>query len=67
MLEFAVADMSCNHCVSSITKALTALSPDVSVETDLDTRRVKVGGPIDQAAIIAALDEIGFEATPVQA
>lgn len=66
MLEFEVTDMTCGHCVASITKALTALAPDVSVQTDLETHRVTVSGAVDQDAVVAALDDIGFTARPMQ-
>lgn len=66
MLEFEVNDMSCNHCVASITKAITAIKPDATVQTDLDTKRVTVNGDFSQQEIVAALDEIGFTAQPVQ-
>lgn len=66
MQEFDVADMSCNHCVSTITKALSALSSGVSVQADLETRRIRVSGDVDQNAVVAALDDVGFEAKPVQ-
>ena len=66
MLEFEVNDMSCNHCVASITKAVTAIKPDATVQTDLDTKRVRVNGDLSQQEVIAALDDIGFTARPVQ-
>lgn len=65
MLEFEVNDMTCNHCVASITKAISALAPDVAVQADLDTLRVTVSGDIDQDAVLVALGDIGFTAKPV--
>lgn len=66
MLEFDVNDMSCNHCVATITKAITAIAPDASVQADLDTRRITVKGNVDQSTVVAALDDVGFTAQPVQ-
>lgn len=66
MLEFEVKDMSCNHCVASITKAVTTIDPNATVQADLDARRVKVNGGLEASAVIAALDDIGFPAQQVQ-
>lgn len=65
MLEFEVKDMSCSHCVASITKAVNALDPAATVKADLATHRVTVTGAVNEAAVVAALDEIGFPAQPV--
>lgn len=65
MLEFKVPDMSCNHCIASITKAVNEVAPDAAVQADLDTRRVTVTGTADQAAVLSALSEIGFDAQAV--
>lgn len=67
MLQFEVKDMSCNHCVASITKAVTAISADATVQADLESRRVVVNGSVTASAVVAALDDIGFPATPIQA
>lgn len=66
MLQFEVKDMNCNHCVASITKAVTAIDPDATVQADLDAHRVTVTGAVDVAAVVTALDDIGFPAQPVQ-
>lgn len=59
----AVPDMSCGHCRASISAALGALG--ASAEFDPENRRVRVIGPVPQAAAITALDRIGFAAEPV--
>lgn len=66
MLEFEVADMTCNHCIASITKAIQAIEPNAQVQANLETHRVTVQGNMAQDVIIAALDDAGFEASPVQ-
>ena len=65
MTTLSVPDMSCGHCKASVEAALAPLSPSVSV--DLPRRQVTVTGPADAAALIAALDAIGFPATAVSA
>jgi copper chaperone len=42
MITFEVNDMTCGHCVSTITKALKATDKDAKVEIDLASHRVKV-------------------------
>ena len=42
MIAFEVNDMTCGHCVSTITKALKATDKDAKVQIDLTTHRVQV-------------------------
>ena len=65
MLEFEVNDMTCNHCVASITKAITTTSHDAKVQANRDTHRVTVTGNVTQESVVAALDEVGFTARAV--
>ncbi|WP_298909834.1 heavy-metal-associated domain-containing protein [uncultured Aliiroseovarius sp.] len=61
MTTFHVPDMSCGHCKASITEALEGLG-EVTLSFDMDAREVQVEG-LEAAAVIDALDEIGFPAT----
>jgi len=40
MITFEVNDMTCGHCVSSITRAVKALDPAAKVQIDLAAHRV---------------------------
>ena len=42
MITFEVKDMTCGHCVSTITKALKGLDRDAKVEIDLSSHRVQI-------------------------
>jgi copper chaperone len=42
MIAFEVKDMTCGHCVSTITKALKAADKDAKVRIDLASHRVEV-------------------------
>lgn len=68
-MKFHVPDMSCNHCVSSITKAVHTLSPDANVVCDLNDRVVQIEGLDTQGpdVVTQALSDIGFDSTLVQA
>ena len=64
MISFQVNDMTCGHCVSSITKAVQALDSSATVHVDLSTHLVKVDTTkADAAELSAAIKEAGF--TPV--
>lgn len=60
MLTLKVKDMSCGHCVATVTKTVKGLDPVAEVATDLATRTVTVQSGIDEAAILAALDDAGY-------
>ncbi|MEP7298105.1 MAG: heavy-metal-associated domain-containing protein [Burkholderiales bacterium] len=42
MKAFEVQDMTCGHCISTITKAVKALDPAAKVQIDLATHRVEI-------------------------
>jgi copper chaperone len=50
MNTFEVKDMTCGHCVSTITKAVNAVDADAKVQIDLATHRVQ----ISSAGVLAA-------------
>jgi copper chaperone CopZ len=61
---FTVPDMSCSHCEAAVKQEILALSGVEDVTVDLETKRVEViGVDLDDAAIRAAIDEAGYEAT----
>ncbi len=61
MITFEVPDMTCGHCVSTITKALKALDTNARVQIDLATHRVQVE-PTDstEQEIRDAIQEVGY-------
>ncbi|MER1967229.1 heavy-metal-associated domain-containing protein [Castellaniella sp. GW247-6E4] len=59
--EFIVSDMTCNHCVQTITRAVQAHSPGAEVRADLGTHRVTVEAAGDAAAVEAVIREAGYE------
>ena len=61
-LTLRVPDMSCGHCVASVTNAVEAVDGVAKVEIDLESKRVNVAGNgLDQAAISQAIREAGYE------
>lgn len=64
MTTLNVKEMSCNHCVERIHKALEAAKIEHSV--DLETKTVQVEGGKDcVATAIEELEDIGFTAEVV--
>jgi copper chaperone CopZ len=63
-ITYSVPGMSCGHCRAAITAEVTACAGVRSVDVDLDTRLVRVSGrDLDDAALVAAIDEAGYEAS----
>ena len=58
---FQVDDMTCGHCVSTITKALASVDKRAQVNVDLATRRVEVSSSeADEAQLQEAIKEAGY-------
>jgi copper chaperone len=68
MLAFEVNDMTCGHCVSTITKAIQAADPGAQVEIDLSTHRVQVQ-PVagDEMRLAGAIAAAGYTPVATQA
>ena len=65
MIELAIPDMSCGHCVGVITNTVRGLDPAAQVVADLDRHVVKVSSSVAQEVLLAALAEVDFPATVV--
>ncbi|WP_030740949.1 heavy-metal-associated domain-containing protein [Streptomyces sp. NRRL S-31] len=62
---YAVTGMTCSHCESAVTKAVSGVEGVLSVDVDVKTGRVTVvaeQGP-DDALIAKAVDDAGYELT----
>lgn len=59
-ISFDVPDMSCGHCVQSITKAVKAAAPGADVQIDLASHRVVVSGTEARTAVQAAITDAGY-------
>lgn len=62
-MKFSVPDMSCGHCVATITKAVKAVDPTAAVTADLAAKTVTVESPAPAAAVARAIDEAGYPNT----
>ena len=64
MTRFSIPDMSCGHCKTAVTTALTSVPGVVNVDVDLAGRTAQVEGNAPLAALLTALDLAGYPATP---
>lgn len=61
-LTLTVPGMTCGHCVQAVTEGVSPLDGVSGVEVDLDSKQVVVTGTgLDRAAIVAAIDDAGFD------
>ena len=64
-LIYRVDGMSCEHCVVAVTGEVGDVAGVQAVDVDLDAKVVRVSGTgIDDTAVLAAIDEAGYDAVP---
>lgn len=61
MMTVKIKGMSCQHCVASVTKALTALEGISNVKVDLQKGTATFNGTADRKTLQQAIEKIGFE------
>jgi copper chaperone len=62
-LTYRVDGISCEHCVVAVTSEVGDVAGVQAVDVDLETKLVRVsGGAIDATAVVAAIDEAGYDA-----
>lgn len=62
MTILTVPDMSCGHCKASVLSALSGVAGANDVAVDLAAKTVTVTGSAQPAALIRALEAVGFPA-----
>jgi copper chaperone CopZ len=61
---YIVPGVSCQHCVAAVTDEVSVVPGVESVVVDLESKRVEIrGSRLDDAAIRAAIEEAGYEAS----
>jgi len=63
MTNLKVEGMTCHHCVMAVTKALESVDGVRSAKVDLEAGRAEVDGAGDVQAMIAAVQEEGYQAS----
>ena len=63
--EYQVTGMTCGHCELSIREEVSEVAGVEDIQISAQTGRLVVTGPgeIDDAAVLAAVDEAGYTAT----
>ena len=63
MIAFEVKDMTCGHCVASVTEEISEIDGVTDVAVDLPTGAVTVTSskPVDSADVRAAVEEAGYQ------
>jgi len=66
MIAFEVNDMTCGHCVSTITKAVKGADQDARVNIDLARHRVEIEPhDADAQELSDAIKKAGYTPVPV--
>ncbi|HEY4079830.1 MAG TPA: heavy-metal-associated domain-containing protein [Burkholderiaceae bacterium] len=58
--DFHLPDMSCGHCVATITETLQTLDPAAQLAFNREARRVQVQTLVPREQLAAALAEAGY-------
>jgi copper chaperone len=65
-LTYRVDGMTCDHCKAAVSQEVAKVAGVEAVDVDLDTKLVRVSGDgVDHDAVVAAVDEAGYDAEPV--
>ncbi|MFT3770210.1 MAG: heavy metal-associated domain-containing protein [Minicystis sp.] len=63
MQTYEIKGMTCQHCVKAVTKALGKVPGVAGVQgVDLTSGRAVIDGSPDEQAVLAAIQEEGYEA-----
>lgn len=62
MIELNLPDMTCGHCVRTVTETVHKLDPAAQVTTDLPTHQVRIESALAADAFKAALATEGYPA-----
>ena len=62
-IELTIKDMSCGHCVKTVTQTVRQVDPRAEVKVDLATKRVEIESSADAEAFKQALAEEGYPAS----
>ncbi|MCO5055727.1 heavy-metal-associated domain-containing protein [Thermomonas sp.] len=65
-MRLKVENMSCQHCVNAVTRALRALDAKAVVEVDLGKGEVRASGDFSTEAAIATLNAADYPAKLIE-
>jgi copper chaperone len=59
---YLVPGMTCDHCKVAVTEEVAKVAGVAAVDVDLSSKLVRIEGSADHAAVVAAIDEAGYDA-----
>lgn len=62
--ELKITGMTCGHCQQAVTDALQSVDGVNAVRVDLGQGNAEVEGNADLKALVAAVEEEGYQASP---
>ena len=62
MIELKLPDMTCGHCVKSVTGTVQKLDPQAKVECDLPSHSVRIESTLPRERVVQALAIEGYPA-----
>ena len=65
MTELKIDGMTCGHCTAAVKKALERVPGVEGAEVDLAAGRASVAGTADEALLVAAVQDEGYQAAPL--
>lgn len=60
MIELNIPDMTCGHCVATVTKTVQAIDDKAVIKADLASHSVSIETRADARTIGVALEEAGY-------
>jgi copper chaperone len=60
MIELKVPDMTCGHCVSTITKAVKEMDASAKIEVSLPEHCVRVDSKVSKEELVRSITEAGY-------
>ncbi len=63
MYELLVEGMSCNHCISKVTRSVKQVDNAAKVDISLATKTVRIESMADVDEVCAAITDAGYPAT----
>lgn len=62
MIELNVKNMTCGHCVNTVTRAIQSVDANAAVQVDLQTGRVQIDGSAAAVELLKAVNDAGYPA-----
>lgn len=60
MLELIVPDMTCDHCMKTITRAIGEMDSTAKLDFDMPRRRVRVTSAASADEVRSAIERVGY-------